>query len=246
MNVPVHRAAIVIAIVGTFALAACGDPDVAEQARAQAQAAVAEREAAEAEAGFNNAVSDENWSLAKAHGDVLLARWPDTEAAARVREQFDRVKEQSDAIREADRAARLWTYSVQEVKGGLQRSAQIHSQDPVETGDARDRVQLIFRDHPDWGRSSYLVLAGGDFARACYSACRVTVTVDGGEPRRMAANRPDTDEAIAMFIDDNRALWRAIEGAELLTIEFPVEAGGARTAQFEVGGLVRTRLPGWD
>src|SRR5690554_6369287 len=110
----------------------------------------------------------------------------------------------ADAIREADRTARLWIYNVQEVNGGQQRSAQIYSKDAVETGDVSDRVQLIFRDHPDWGRSSYLVLAGGDFAKACYSACRVTVTVDDGEPRRMAANRPDTDEAIAMFIDDDQ------------------------------------------
>ena len=244
MSAPARCIAVVLA--AAFALAACGDPEAEAQARAQAQAAAAEREASEAEAGFNNAVSDQNWALAKAHGDVLLARWPDTEAAARVREQFDSVKEKSDAIREADRTSRLWTYNVQEVKGGQQRSAQIHSRDPVDTGDTSDRVQLIFRDHPDWGRSSYLVLAGDDFARPCYRACRVTVTVDDGEPRRMAANRPDTDEAIAMFIDDHRALWRAIEGAKLLTIEFPIEGGDTRTAQFEVGGLDRARLHAWD
>ena len=237
---------IVVVLAAAFAIAACGDPEAEAQARAQAEAAVAEREASEAETGFNNAVSDENWALAKAHGDVLLARWPDTDAADRVREQFDGVKEQADAIREADRTSRLWTYNVQEVKGGQQRSAQIRSKDPVQTGDTSDRVQLIFRDHPDWGRSSYLVLAGDDFARPCYSACRVTVTIDDGEPRRMAANRPDTDEAIAMFIDDNRALWRAIDDAELLTIEFPVAAGGTRTAEFEVGGLDRSRMHGWD
>lgn len=237
---------IAVGLAAAFALVACGDPEAEAQARAEARAAASEREAAEAEAGFNDALATENWALAKAHADVLLARWPDTEAASRVRGQFDAVKEQADAIREADRTARLWTYNVQEVKGGQQRSAQIHSMEQVETGGVSDRVQLIFRDHPDWGRSSYLVLAGGDFARPCYSACRVTVTIDDGEPRRMAANRPDTDEAIAMFIDDNRALWRAIDGATLLTIEFPVADGGTRTAVFEVGGLERSRLRGWD
>jgi len=237
---------IILALAAALALAACGDPEAEARARAEARAAAAEREAASAEQGFNEAVAAENWALAKAHGDVLLARWPETEAAERVRGQFDAVKGQADAIREADRTARLWTYNVQEVKGGQQRSAQIHSKDPVDTGGTRDRVQLIFRDHPDWGRSSYLVLAGDDFARPCYNACRVTVTIDDGEPRRMAANRPDTDEAIAMFIEDNRALWRAIDGATLLTVEFPVAAGGTRTAEFEVGGLDRSRMRGWD
>lgn len=237
---------IAVALAAAFALAACGDPEAEAQARAEAQAAANERAAEEAEAGFNQAVEGENWSLAKAHGDVLLARWPDTQVAARVGERFEEVKGRADAIREADRTARLWTYNVQEVKGGQQRSSQIHSKEAVDTGDTSDRVQLIFRDHPDWGRSSYLVLAGDDFARSCYSACRVTVTVDDGEPRRMSANRPDTDEAIAMFIDDNRALWRAIDDATLLTIEFPVAAGDTRTAVFEVGGLERSRMHGWE
>lgn len=243
MNARLLSAALLAAVLP---LSACGDPEAEAQARAQAQAAANERAAEEAEAGFESAVAGENWPLAKAQADVLLARWPDTGAAERVRARFDEVKEKSDAIREADRTARLWSYNVQEVKGGQQRSAAIHSKDAVDTGAGSDRVQLVFRDHPDWGRSSYLVLQGGDFARPCYGSCRVTVTVDDGEPRRMAANRPDTDDAIAMFIDDNRALWRAIEGADMLAIEFPVEAGGTRTVEFEVGGLDRARLPGWD
>src|SRR5690606_16220558 len=237
---------IALALAAAFALAACGDPEAEALARAEAQAAASERAAEEAEAGFNQAFEEENWALAKAHGDVLLARWPDTQAAERVRGRFDEVREHADVIREADRTSRLWTYNVQEVKGGQQRAAQIHSKDPVDTGDTSDRVQLIFRDHPDWGRSSYLVLGGDDFARSCYSACRVTVTVDDGEPRRMAANRPDTDEAIAMFIDDHRALSRPADGAALPPIEFPVAAGDTRTAVFEVGGLERSRMHGWE
>jgi hypothetical protein len=62
----------------------------------------------------------------------------------------------------------------------------------------------------------------------------------------MAASRPDTDEAIAMFIEDERALWRlAGGGARAMSIEFPVKMGGKRTAVFEVGGLDKGRLPKW-
>ncbi len=54
----------------------------------------------------------------------------------------------------------------------------------------------------------------------------------------MAAHRPDTDEAIAMFIDDQNALWKLAHQAKTtLSIEFPVKAGGTRTAVFETGGL---------
>ena len=62
----------------------------------------------------------------------------------------------------------------------------------------------------------------------------------------MAANRPKTDEAIAMFVDDNKSLWRMTRDAKRISIEFPVKAGGTRTAVFEVAGLDRSKLPGWD
>jgi hypothetical protein len=105
-------------------------------------------------------------------------------------------------------------------------------------------VQLIFRDHPSWGRSAYLVLQAGDFN--CYGGCRLQVTVDDAAAKSMAGSRPKTDEAIAMFIEDERKLWRMTKGAKRLSIQFPVKAGGTRTAVFEVGGLDRSQMPGWD
>jgi len=81
----------------------------------------------------------------------------------------------------------------------------------VEDSARRRSVLLVFRDHSAWGRSSYLVLTAGDFK--CVPRCTVSVKVDGAAAKTMAAHRPKTDEAIAMFIDDARALWRATAGA---------------------------------
>ena len=78
------------------------------------------------------------------------------------------------------------------------------------------------------------------------SGCTVAVSVDEGAPTRMKADRPQTDDAIAMFINDWEGLWRAIKGAKQLSIEFPVKGRGTRTARFEVGGLNRSRMRGWD
>jgi hypothetical protein len=103
---------------------------------------------------------------------------------------------------------------------------------------------LIFRDHPSWGKSAYLVLQAGDFD--CYGGCRVKVTVDDAAPKAMAASRPKTDEAIAMFIEDERGLWRMTKGAKVMKIEFPTKAVGRKTAVFEVGGLDRTQWPRCD
>ena len=213
---------------------------MAEQAAAQA--AAAEQAAGEAEAAFDAAVANRNWPLAKAQGDVLLAKYPTTEAAARVGERMPDVTAKAEAQREESRLAGLWSYPRQAAGTGEQRSAVIWSKDEVDLGDgAPSRVQLVFRDHPEWGRSSYLVLQSGDFD--CYGHCRVPVTVDGQAPKRMAAYRPDTDEAIAMFIEDDAALWRMARDAGTLAIEFPVKAGGTRTATFETGGLDPSRMP---
>jgi hypothetical protein len=216
---------------------------LAEQAAAQA--AVAEDAAKQAEAAFDAAVAQQNWPLAKAQADVLLAQYPQTAAAARVRRQFDAVAAKAEAAREQTRTAALWSYNREPVKGGTQLSASIYASDDVDVDRSGAKpVRLIFRDHPSWGKSAYLVLQAGDFD--CYGGCRVQVAVDDAAPRAMAALRPKTDEAIAMFIEDERALWRMTREAKTLQVEFPVKGGGTRKALFEVGGLDRTQLPGWD
>lgn len=237
------RAALCAAAVAL--LAACQDPAARAEAQAQAQQAADEAAASAAAADFDAAFAAGNWVLAAAQGDVLLARWPGTEAAERIRPLHDEARAKGNAAREEARLAGLWSYGAEPVGRGRQLSASIYSREGVDSdGSGAKPVRLIFRDHPEWGRSSYLVMQAGDFD--CYGACRVQVTVDDAAPRRMAANRPKTDEAIAMFIDDEQALWRMIDGARRVRVEYPVKAGGTRTVEFEVGGLDRGQLPGWD
>lgn len=169
--------------------------------------------------------------------------------AERVRAEAEaadaKARAEAEAAREAQRLAALWTYQDVPAGQGRQLTAAINSTDNVATdgGDAKV-VRLIFRDHASWGRSSYLVLQAGDFD--CYRGCTLQVTVDDQAPRPMAGRRPRTDEAIAMFINDWRALWGLTDGATQISIEFPVTAGGTRTASFDVGGLDRSKMPGWD
>lgn len=167
-----------------------------------------------------------------------VARKAEQEAEARAREE-------SRARIEAERLAALWSYQQATVGGGAQVTASMRSTDNVDTdGQGAKPVQLVFRDHADWGRSSYLVLQAGDFA--CRPRCMVTVTVDDQPPTQMAGRRPNTDEAIAMFINDHAALWRLTADATRLRIEFPVTAGGTRTASFDVAGLDEAKMPGWS
>jgi hypothetical protein len=169
-------------------------------------------------------------------------------AAAAAREAeiaaASRARAERELRLEAQRLAALWSYQKAIVSGGRQVTAAIRSSNDVETdGQSARAVQLVFRDHAAWGRSSYLVLQAGDFD--CSPRCTVGVTADDGTPLRMASRRPDTDEAIAMFINDAQALWRLTAGATRLAIEFPVKAGGTRTASFDVAGLDEAAMPGW-
>ena len=228
-----------------LALAACQgeDPQAAAQAEA-AQAAAEEQAATKVEQQFAAAMAQQDWALARGYGEVLLMDHPGTAAARRVEPQLAEVKAKVEAAQAQSRLRALWSYQAEPVEGGSQLSASIFAKTPVDTGGGARQVRLIFRDHPDWGRSSYLTLQAGDFD--CYGGCKVQVTVDDAAPRAMAASRPDTDEAIAMFIEDERALWRIAKDAQVLRIEFPVKAGGTRTAEFEVGGLDPEQLPRWN
>ncbi len=236
-----------VALLALALLPGCKDREAEAAARASAQAAADEQAAVEAERAFDAALADGNWALAKAQGDLLLAKWPTTGAADRIRERHAEARAKGEAENEARRVAALWTYQSQAAGKGQQLSASIYGREPVDVdgGGARP-VRLIFRDHPEWGRSSYLVLPGGDFAKACYARCTVTVTLDEDAPRKMAANRPKTDEAIAMFIDDEKALWRLTRDASRMRIAFATRDMGEREVEFEVAGLDRSKMPGWD
>lgn len=225
-----------------IALTGCNSQQAEEEAAAAAKAA-SEAAANQSAAAFEDAYSKQNWQLAKAQGDVLNSQYPASEAAERIQAKYEDAKVKAAAAREEARLANLWSYSSEAVKGGRQLASTIFSKDGVDTdGTGAKPVQLVFRDRPGWGRSAYLVLKGGDFD--CYSGCKLKLTLDG-KVRTMDGSRPDTDEAIAMFIKNEKQLYKALDGVKELQVEFPVKKFGSKTAVFEVGGLDRSRLPGW-
>ena len=226
------------------ALAAC-QPARDPNAEAAAQAAAQEQAAEEMGKAFGAGYGKQNWVLARAHGDVLSAKYPASAAFGRIEVRYNEVRDKAAQAREQRRTAALWTYQSQPVGKGDQVSASIYAKESVDTDGSGPRpVQLIFRDRPDWGRSSYLVLEKGDFD--CYGGCKVKLTIDDAAPKPVAASRPKTDEAIAMFIEDEKMLWKAVKSAKVIAIEFPVKAGGTRTAVFEVGGLDPSKMPKWN
>lgn len=225
-------------------LTACGDREAEQRAAAAAQAAAQEQKADELERQYEQARTAGDWEMARIHGTALLSQYPQTQAAGRIKPGLEEVKAKGEAARERRRVEALWDYAQVATDGGIQRSASIYSKEPVDVdGSGAKPVQLVFRDHPKWERSGYLVLQAGDFR--CAGGCKVKVTADGAA-KSMDAWRPDTDEAIAMFITDQKALWKLLRKTQVVEIEFPVKAGGTRKAVFETGGLDGKQMPGWE
>src|SRR5690606_34238872 len=109
--------------------AGCQDPAARAEAQAAAQRNADEAAAAQAAADFDAAFAAENWTLAAAQGDVLLARFPDTEAAGRIRPLHEEARAKGNAAREDARLAALWSYNAEPVTGGTQLSAAIYSRE---------------------------------------------------------------------------------------------------------------------
>jgi hypothetical protein len=236
----------VACVAAVLLLPACkrDDPQAAAQAAA-AQHAEKEQAADAAAKQFDGAVAAQDWRMARNYGEILQVEYPTSAAAARIKLKLEEIKAKAEAEQQHQRLTALWSYGDEPVKkGGHQLSAAIFSKEPVATdGGGAHPVRLIFRDHPDWGRSAYLVLQAGDFD--CYKGCQLKVTVDG-KTQTLPGSRPKTDEAIAMFIDDHKTLWKLAKSAKHLSIEFPTKTVGKRTAEFEVGGLEPSRLPKWN
>ena len=235
----------ILLLSALLALGGCADREAQQREAATVRAAAQETAATALAKEYDNAVAAQNWEMARVHGAALMAQYPDSEAVGAMESGYEEVKAKAEAAREQRRMEALWAYSQVSTAGGIQRSAMIYGKDPVDVdGSGARQVQLVFRDHPEWERSAYLVLQAGDFR--CAGGCRVQVKADDAAPKPMDAWRPDTDEAIAMFITDEKALWKLLRETDVVEIEFPVKAGGTRTAVFETGGLDGAQMPGWD
>ena len=235
----------ILVLSALLALGGCGDREAQEREAAVVRAAAEENAAAALAKEYNDAIAERNWEMARVHGAALMAQYPDSQAVGAMASGYEEVKAKGEAAREQRRMEALWSYSQIVIEGGIQRSAMIYGKQPVDVdGSGAKQVQLVFRDHPEWERSAYLVLQIGDFR--CPGGCKVQVKADAAAPKSMDAWRPDTDEAIAMFITDQKALWKLLRETDVVEIEFPVKAGGTRTAVFETGGLDGKQMPGWD
>jgi len=188
--------------------------------------------------------ASQSWDLALSLGDEITQKYPASPAAAQVKQTLDDIRAKATAQRESRRMARLWAYAAVAEAGGTQYTAAVESKEPLKAAaSAKDaeRIRLVLRDHPKWGRSVYLLLDNAKFD--CSKGCAtLPVRFDDAPPQRMKATIPPTGEP-ALFIDDDKGFIAKMLKAKTVSIDAAIKGEGAKTFVFEVGGYDATKLP---
>lgn len=184
-----------------------------------------------------------NWLGAEGIGDRLRQRFPDSAAASKANATLAEVRVQAEALREAQRLAEAWSYQLVAVEGGEQRSALIDSRVPaVEEGETPSPAdaQLVLRQHPEWGRSSYLLLQQRAFD--CGTPCTLRIAFDGAPATEWAGKQADSGSGPALFIEDDGRFIAALRKAKTVRIELPSGSGRLKALNFDVGGYRHERF----
>ena len=226
----------VLALCLCFWLVACSTPDP------DALSVTEQQQAAAMLADFNAARSMRNWEAAEVHADWLRKRFPESDAAAKLGPQLARVRTAATEVREHRRLADLWDYQQVAIGKGVQRSATLFSRTvAAEEGEIAPiaDAQLVLRDHPEWGRSVYLLLAQSRFN--CGKPCSMRISFDGSEPLHFAGRQADSGQGPALFIVDGERFIQALVAAKSVRVSLPKGSGRIPVLGFDVAGYDAAR-----
>jgi hypothetical protein len=223
-------------------LGACSAGDGSSEGGGEALSAEDAAKADAMLARYEAARTAGNPEAAEAAADELRDRYPDSEDARKLEPTLEEVRKAAESVREQKRLRGLWDYQAIAAGGGTQRSASVFSR----TADAGEDqpapipdAQLVLRDHPQWGRSAYLLLQASKFN--CGKPCTLQLSFDGAAPETWAGKQADSGKGPALFIEDEARFIKALEAARQLRVTLPKDSGSIGSLVFEVGGFVPER-----
>ena len=248
------RLSFIAMLSGVLALTACSSgsnsPSAPAPAPAPAQDAAAVKANAEAQAEkglklYEQMRTNGSLDIAAQIGAETASKYPDSAAAAKIKETLTDVTAKAKEESEKRRLAGLWAYTVASVKGGTQYAASIENAPPLSppglTGRDAKHVHLILRQHPEWGQTVYLMLDNEKFN--CKSGCKMLpISFDGEAAKPWKATIPPTGEP-AIFIDDDQAFIARVLKTKKVAIDVVLLEQGKKTLVFETGGLDMSHLP---
>jgi len=221
----VRASALVMALV---LMGACSRGPTPEQ-QAAARKAAMEKQAQQDEATYDRMVAMKSYQLALPLGEQIVAKYPGTQAAAKIKAGLDDVRAKASAQANTLRLKRLWVYQVAPMAGGTQSTAAIDASQPADAG-----VRLILRRHSEWGLSVFLY-ADGSPGFDCHLICKVPAEFDGRKVI-LHAYVPKGGRPALMFRDE-KAFIADMQKARVVHLEVRMNALGMRDLEFEVGGF---------
>jgi len=192
---------------------------------------------------YETARQEKNWQTAEATAEQLRNKYPDSEAAMKLAPTLAQVREQAEQAREQRRLSELWNYQTVAMGNGVQRSATLYSHTAApEEGvvAATPDAQLVLRDHPSWGRSTYLLLELSRFD--CGKPCAMQISFDDGQAQRFAGRQADSGSGPALFIEEDKRFIDAMSQAKKVRIKLPAGSARIPTLTFEVAGYAPSRF----
>lgn len=192
---------------------------------------------------YEIARQEKNWQAAEATAEQLRDKFPDSAAAAKLAPTLAQVREQAEQAREQRRLSELWNYQTVAMGNGVQRSATLYSRTAAaEEGvvAATPDAQLVLRDHPSWGRSTYLLLELSRFE--CGRPCAMQISFDDGEAQRFAGRQADSGSGPALFIEEDQRFIDAMSQAKKVRIKLPAGSARIPVLIFEVAGYAPSRF----
>jgi hypothetical protein len=192
---------------------------------------------------YNHARDSRNWIAAQQLGDRLRSKYGESDSAKLLSKSYDDTAKMADTVREENRLAAMWNYASIPAGSGKQYTAMIDSHVELDqNGVALNKpdAQLVLRVHPDWGRSSYLLLANKAFV--CGKPCTMKIIFDGVNTLTFTGTQADSGQGPALFIDDHKAFYTAMLPAKKVKIVLPKNGEYAPSLVFDVGGYDASRL----
>ena len=209
-------------------LGACSNGPTPEQ-QAAARKAAMEKQARQDEATYDRMVAMKSYQLALPLGEQIVAKYPGTQAAAKIKAGLDQVRAEANQQADTLRLKRLWVYQVAPMAGGTQSTAAIDASQPPDAG-----VRLILRRHSEWGLSVFLY-ADGSQGFDCHRICKVPAQFDDRKVT-LHAYVPKGGRPALMFKDE-KGFIADMEKARVVHLKVRMNALGERDLEFEVGGF---------
>lgn len=184
------------------------------------------------------AVAAGNWEAAEAAAAQLADGYRDSAQRRAIMPGLAEVEAKAGQVREARRLRDRWEYQAVSLPSGVQRSATIGSRTVAfEEGEVEPvaDARLVLRDHPDWGRSAYLLLEQQRFD--CGKPCAMQIAFDDAAATAWPGKQADSGQGPALFINEERRFVRALEEASTVRITLPKGSGSIPSLGFEVAGF---------